>query len=257
MKDLKLRLQELKETLNLYNYQYYVLDAPSVPDSEFDRLFHELKQIESDNPSLITKDSPTQRVGAEPLASFEQIQHKVPMLSLDNAFSNEDLQQFHKRILKLLPDNESIEFALEPKLDGVAISLYYEFGELVYGATRGDGKTGEDITSNVRTIKSIPLVLRGTEYPEQLEVRGEIFMPADSFEALNQKAIKEGSKPFVNPRNAASGSLRQLDPKITASRKLKLCAYGVGFSSTDGIAVTHFACLFKLLEYRFNRLIVK
>ncbi len=252
MKDLKLRLQELKETLNLYNYQYYVLDAPSVPDSEFDRLFHELKQIESDNPSLITKDSPTQRVGAEPLASFEQIQHKVPMLSLDNAFSYEDLQQFHKRILKLLPDNESIEFALEPKLDGVAISLYYEFGELVYGATRGDGKTGEDITSNVRTIKSIPLVLRGTEYPEQLEVRGEIFMPADSFEALNQKAIKEGSKPFVNPRNAASGSLRQLDPKITASRKLKLCAYGVGFSSTDGIADTHFESLIKLNEWGFH-----
>ena len=197
MEDPKIRLKQLKDALNQYNYQYYILDESSIPDSEYDRLFQELKQLEDAHPNLITQDSPTQRVGAEPLSAFKQIKHKVPMLSLDNAFSYEDLQQFHKRITKLLSDDGThieIEFTLEPKLDGVAVSLFYEFGRLVYGATRGDGKVGEDITHNVRTINSIPLILRGSEYPEQLEVRGEIFMPSASFENLNQKAVLEKSQ---------------------------------------------------------------
>tara|TARA_R110002072_G_scaffold89737_9_gene201047 strand:- start:31689 stop:33716 length:2028 start_codon:yes stop_codon:yes gene_type:complete len=255
MEDPKIRLKQLKDALNQYNYQYYILDESSIPDSEYDRLFQELKQLEDAHPNLITQDSPTQRVGAEPLSAFKQIKHKVPMLSLDNAFSYEDLQQFHKRITKLLSDDGThieIEFTLEPKLDGVAVSLFYEFGRLVYGATRGDGKVGEDITHNVRTINSIPLILRGSEYPEQLEVRGEIFMPSASFENLNQKAVLEGSKTFVNPRNAASGSLRQLDSKITASRKLKMCAYGLGVTNPEKIADTHYESLLKLKEWGFH-----
>tara|TARA_R110001592_G_scaffold6853_1_gene37815 strand:- start:33294 stop:35327 length:2034 start_codon:yes stop_codon:yes gene_type:complete len=256
MIDLNEKLKQLRDQLNQYNYQYYVLDDPTVPDSEYDRLFHELKNLEDLNPGLITKDSPTQRVGATPLAVFEQIEHKVPMLSLDNAFTSEDLSQFYKRISKLLVNHDmqsdSIEFTVEPKLDGVAVSLFYVSGKLVYGATRGDGKVGEDITQNVRTIKSIPLVLRGQGYPDELEVRGEIFMPSASFDTLNQEAQVQGTKVFVNPRNAAAGSLRQLDSKITANRRLKMCAYGVGFSSIGQITTTHFESLKQLKEWGFH-----
>lgn len=250
------RLKQLREQLNQYNYQYYVLDSPVVPDAEYDRLFHELKKLEQDNPQLINEDSPTQRVGAQPLEAFKQIEHKVPMLSLDNAFSSEDLSQFHKRISKLLEGQgllgDFIELTVEPKLDGVAVSLFYKSGKLVYGATRGDGKTGEDITQNVRTINSIPLILRGHDYPDELEVRGEIFMPLASFNALNEQAQNQNTKAFVNPRNAASGSLRQLDARITASRQLKMCAYGVGFTSTGHVESTHFESLKRLNEWGFH-----
>ena len=256
MIDLLDRLKQLREQLNQYNYQYYVLDSPTVPDAEYDRLFHELKLLEEDNPELIIEDSPTQRVGAQPLTAFNQIVHKVPMLSLDNAFSAEDLSQFYKRITKLLDGHgllaDSIELTVEPKLDGVAVSLFYKSGKLVYGATRGDGKTGEDITQNVRTINSIPLALRGQDYPDELEVSGEIFMPLASFNAHNEQAQNQNTKAFVNPRNAASGSLRQLDSRITASRQLKMCAYGVGFTSTGHIESTHFESLKRLNEWGFH-----
>lgn len=223
-------ISQLREQLQQHNYQYYVLDNPIVPDAEYDRLFHQLKALEEENPALITPDSPTQRVGAQPLAAFGQISHEMPMLSLDNAFSEEDMQAFSKRIkdrLKLA-DSEVIEFACEPKLDGIAVSLMYEDGVLVRGATRGDGATGEDITLNVRTIPSIPLRLLGSGCPARLEVRGEIYMPKQGFEQLNQLAEQRGDKPFVNPRNAAAGSLRQLDPKVTATRPLEMCCYSVG-----------------------------
>lgn len=255
MDELQVHIHQLRSILNTYNYQYYVLDNPSVPDAEYDRLFHELKAIEDANPDLITDDSPTQRVGATPLAAFKQIEHKLPMLSLDNAFSEDDLEQFKKRISKILYESDQepeIEFTLEPKLDGVAVSLLYRSGKLVYGATRGDGKTGEDITHNVRTINSIPLSLRGDDYPEELEVRGEIFMPSKSFNMLNEQALKDGTKAFVNPRNAASGSLRQLDPRITASRQLKMCAYGIGHTSNGHIENTHYDSLLKLNQWGFH-----
>lgn len=255
MDELFKQIEQLRDQLNAYNYQYYVLDDPSVPDAEYDRLFQQLKKIEDENPELITVDSPTQRVGAEPLTEFKQIEHKVPMLSLDNAFSSEDLENFNKRISKILFENEldqSIEFSLEPKLDGVAVSLFYQDGKLVYGATRGDGKTGEDITHNVRTINSIPLTLRGKAFPSELEVRGEIFMPSKSFDMLNAKALETGTKIFVNPRNAASGSLRQLDPRITASRQLKMCAYGIGHTSKGHISDSHFNSLKMLNNWGFH-----
>ncbi len=247
------KLQHLREQINQYNYQYYVLDEPTVPDAEYDRLFQEIIKIEESHPHLITDDSPTQRVGAQPLASFKQINHKIPMLSLDNAFSSDDLHQFYKRIKKLLGDQTTFtELTVEPKLDGVAVSLFYRGGRLVYGATRGDGKTGEDITQNVRTIKSIPLFLMGNNFPDELEVRGEIYMPLVSFYALNKKAQDDGAKQFVNPRNAASGSLRQLDSKITASRNLKMTAYGIGYSNVDKVEDTHYKSLIKLREWGFH-----
>lgn len=257
MDSIQEQVKTLRKTLDTYNYEYYVQDNPSVPDAEYDRLFHQLKKIEQQHPELVTADSPTQRVGAAPLTEFKQIEHKVAMLSLDNAFSEEDLEQFCTRVLKTLFDEESVddksvEFALEPKLDGVAVSLLYKAGQLVYGATRGDGKTGEDITHNVRTINSIPLTLRGEGFPDELEVRGEIFMPTDSFEALNQKALSDGTKRFVNPRNAASGSLRQLDPRITATRKLKMCAYGIGHTSAGHVADNHYESLVLLNRWGFH-----
>lgn len=249
------QIKALREQIDLYNYQYYVLDDPSVPDAEYDRLFQQLKQLETAHPEYISSDSPTQRVGAQPLEVFSQIEHKLPMLSLDNAFSLEDLEHFHSRISKILNEQAGkadIEYVLEPKLDGVAVSLYYKHGKLIYGATRGDGKTGEDITHNVRTIHSVPLTLRGQDFPDELEVRGEIVMPKSAFKALNEQAQIQGTKTFVNPRNAASGSLRQLDPKITASRNLKLFAYGVGFCDAGTIATTHFESLKLLKDWGFN-----
>lgn len=247
---------ELREKINRYNYQYYVLDDPSVPDAEYDRLFQSLIKLEEAHPELITAESPTQRVGAKPLEQFKQIEHKMPMLSLDNAFSNEELEHFNQRVMKLLSEDvgsPSIypEYVLEPKLDGVAVSLFYQYGKLIYGATRGDGKTGEDISHNVRTIYSVPLTLQGKGFPDELEVRGEIVMPKQAFERLNEQAIVQGSKTFVNPRNAAAGSLRQLDPKITANRQLKLFAYGVGYSSIGTIAANHFQSLQFLKEWGF------
>ena len=221
------RVDTLREEINLHNYSYYVLDNPDVPDSEYDRLLRELNDIEQQYPELITSDSPTQRVGATPLDSFSEVKHEVPMLSLGNAFSDDDMSDFDRRIRETVDDN-NIEYAAEPKLDGLAISLLYEKGVLVRAATRGDGRTGEDVTLNIRTIDAIPLKLRGDDFPPVIEVRGEVVMPKLGFNKLNKQQLDKGEKPFVNPRNAAAGSLRQLDPKITATRPLSFYSYGIG-----------------------------
>lgn len=221
------RLQQLKDQLAYHNQQYYVLDNPSIPDADYDQLFLELKQIEQQHPELITADSPTQRVGAAPLSKFGQISHQVAMLSLDNAFDADDFAAFYKRMADRIDAGKDFEFCAEPKLDGLAVSIRYEQGLLVQAATRGDGFTGEDITANVKTIRAVPLKLQG-DVPAVLEVRGEVFMPLAGFEAMNDKARASGDKVFANPRNAAAGSLRQLDPKITATRPLMFYAYAVG-----------------------------
>ncbi len=230
------RCQRLKDDLNQHNHAYYVLDDPSIPDSEYDRLMRELQAIEQEFPQLLTADSPSQRVGGVALDSFSQVVHAVPMLSLDNAFSDTEMVDFDRRIKERinLSASQQMTYACEPKLDGVAVSVLYKNGVLERAATRGDGSVGEDITANVRTIKSIPLRLQGDKLPNILEVRGEIYMPKDGFNRLNQKAKQAGEKPFVNPRNAAAGSLRQLDSKITATRPLEMCAYSVGqFEGVD------------------------
>jgi DNA ligase (NAD+) len=219
----------LREQLNGWNYQYYVLDEPTVPDAEYDRCMARLQEVESAYPELIQADSPTQRVGATPVSQFGQVAHEMPMLSLDNAFEAQDMREFNRRLLdRLGADAEPLEFACEPKLDGIAVSLLYRDGLLERGATRGDGSTGENITHNVRTIPSIPLHLRGSGYPAVLEVRGEIYIPREGFEQLNERARRQGEKTFVNPRNAAAGSLRQLDAQVTAQRPLQMCCYSVG-----------------------------
>ena len=221
------RISQLKAELEQHNYRYYVLDDPTVPDAEYDRLMRELRDLEAAHPDLITPDSPSQRVGAEPLAAFAEVIHSVPMLSLDNAFSDDSVQNFDRRIREHL-EVEQVTYSAEPKLDGLAVSLRYENGRLVRSATRGDGARGEDISHNIRTIKAIPLRLRGNHPPPVLEVRGEVFMPKAGFEQLNERARARGEKTFANPRNAAAGSLRQLDPKITAQRPLDMFCYGIG-----------------------------
>ncbi|WP_245399607.1 NAD-dependent DNA ligase LigA [Atopomonas sediminilitoris] len=232
------RINALRAQLHQHNHNYYVLDAPSIPDAEYDRLFRELQQLELEHPDAVTNDSPTQRVGGAALKTFSQVQHEVPMLSLGNAFAEQDLHDFVRRVREglgdLLPAGDlfgggaEVAFTCEPKLDGLAVSLLYEEGVLTRGATRGDGSTGEDITINVRTIRNVPLKLQGSDWPPVLEVRGEVYISHAGFAALNQRALAEGSKVFANPRNAAAGSLRQLDSKITASRPLEFCAYGFG-----------------------------
>ena len=224
----KNKIAKLKSTLEEYNYRYYVLDDPSVPDSEYDRLMRELIKLEKEFPQLITKDSPTQRVSGTPLSEFKKVIHKIPMLSLNDVFSLEELEDFGKRVHQRLEISKPIQFSGEPKLDGLAISLLYINGVFTQGATRGDGSVGEDVTNNVRTIKNLPLKLRGAGWPERLEVRGEVLMPKSSFEKLNKEAIKNHQKPFVNPRNAAAGSLRQLDARITAKRELMVYCYALG-----------------------------
>jgi len=223
------RVASLHQQINLFNHQYYVLDQPTVPDAEYDRLMRELIEIEHEKPALKTVDSPSQKVGGEALKAFTQVVHQLPMLSLDNVFSEQEWQAFVKRVQDRLKNHSTLQFCAEPKLDGLAVSLRYEYGVLVQAATRGDGATGENITENIRTIKSIPLRLQGNDFPEVLEVRGEVFMPKASFEALNEFAKSKGEKIFANPRNAAAGSLRQLDSKITAKRNLAFYAYGIGF----------------------------
>ncbi|WP_317929242.1 NAD-dependent DNA ligase LigA [Halioxenophilus sp. WMMB6] len=246
------QVAKLRSTLDQYSYEYYVQDNPSVPDAEYDSLYQQLVTLERAHPELVTPDSPTQRVGAAPLSEFVSVAHEMPMLSLDNAFSDEDMQDFERRISDRLKSQETIEFACEPKLDGIAVSLLYEEGLLVRGATRGDGQNGEDITLNVRTIKSIPLKLRGEGYPRRLEVRGEIYMPKQGFEALNEQARSSGGKVFVNPRNAAAGSLRVLDSNITASRPLELCTYSVGVVAEGALPNTHTAVLEALSGWGFR-----
>lgn len=236
------QLEHLREKLREYEYHYHVLDNPLVPDAEYDRLMNELKNLEWQHPELITSDSPTQRVGAKPLDGFAQITHETPMLSLDNAFSDDDLTGFLRRIEDRIAINSNqIEFCCEPKLDGLAVSILYVDGVLTQAATRGDGTTGEDITANIRTIRNIPLKLKSSNPPHRLEVRGEVFMPQQGFEQLNEKALAKGEKTFANPRNAAAGSLRQLDPKITRQRPLMLNAYNIGvYESDDELPTTHF-----------------
>jgi DNA ligase (NAD+) len=221
------RVTELRETISQHNYQYYVLDDPDIPDSEYDRLLRELNDIETRFPGLITSASPTQRVGATPLSEFDEVTHTIPMLSLANAFDEDEMQAFNKRINDRL-ETESVVFSGETKLDGLAVSIRYENSELKIAATRGDGSTGENITHNIRTIQKIPLNLRGEKLPEVLEVRGEVFMTHKGFQELNNKQREKDEKLFANPRNAAAGSLRQLDPKVTAQRPLSFFAYGIG-----------------------------
>lgn len=219
---------QLRQQINHHNHRYYVLDEPDIPDSEYDKLLARLQTLESEFPQLLTEDSPTQRVGGAPLKAFGQVRHELPMLSLDNAFDEEDQADFNRRIKERLGIDEEIEYACEPKLDGIAVSLLYQDGVLVTGATRGDGTTGEDITRNIRTIAAIPLRLMGHDWPRRLEVRGEVYMPKDGFARLNQRALARGEKTFVNPRNAAAGSLRQLDSRITAGRPLTIYCYSAG-----------------------------
>ena len=226
----KKKVESLRSQIRHHNYQYHVLDDPAVPDAEYDRVVRELQALEKSHPELVTADSPTQRVGAEPIKAFGTVPHTLPMLSLDNAFSEDELNDFHRRVterLELAVD-ANLNYAAEPKLDGAAVSLRYEKGQLVRGATRGDGTTGEDITHNVRTIDAVPLKLLNKGFPATLEVRGEVFMPRDGFKAYNEQAVKKGEKTFVNPRNAAAGSLRQLDPRLTAERPLDIYVYSVG-----------------------------
>lgn len=231
------RARELRERLDRYNYEYYVLDAPSVPDAEYDRRLRELAALEEEYPALVTPDSPTRRVGAAPVSELPEVRHAVPMLSLDNAFTDEELREFHRRVVEGLDLDEEaaarFAYSAEPKLDGTAVSLRYEDGRLVTGATRGDGTTGEDVTHNLRTVKSVPLALRAERPPPVLEVRGEVYMSKAGFEALNRAAAESGEKTYVNPRNAAAGSLRRLDSRVTAKQPLALFAYGVG--ATEGV----------------------
>lgn len=235
------RIQALRAELDEHNYRYYVLDEPSVPDAEYDRLFRELQALEAEHPELVTPDSPTQRVGGEALSAFGEVRHEVPMLSLGNAFEEEDLLAFDRSVQSglglsggdLFGGGAAVEYSCEPKLDGLAVSLLYRNGVLERGATRGDGTTGEDISANVRTIRNVPLKLKGEGWPQVLEVRGEVYMPKAGFEELNARQAESGGKTFANPRNAAAGSLRQLDPKITASRPLEFCCYGIGQVSAE------------------------
>ena len=238
---LQQQIDTLRQDLRRYEYEYHVLDNPTIPDAEYDRLFHQLKALEAAYPELITADSPTQRVGAKPLSGFAQIRHEIPMLSLDNAFSDEEFYAFVKRIEdRLIRLPEPLTFCCEPKLDGLAVSILYVNGVLTQAATRGDGTTGEDITANIRTIRNIPLQLLMDNPPTRLEVRGEVFMPHAGFERLNQQALEKGEKTFANPRNAAAGSLRQLDPKITSKRPLVLNAYGIGIAEGVDLPNTHY-----------------
>ena len=221
------RITELREAIRGHDHRYYVLDDPAITDAEYDRLFRELEDLEQAFPDLITDDSPTQRVGGEPLAAFSEVQHEQPMLSLSNAFDEDELRDFDRRVRDRLAV-DTLVYDAEPKLDGLAISLLYEEGVLIRGATRGDGTTGEDVTMNVRTVASIPLKLRGEGWPRRLEVRGEVYMTKQAFRRLNEHQARQGAKQFANPRNAAAGSMRQLDPSIAASRKLDFFAYAVG-----------------------------
>jgi DNA ligase (NAD+) len=237
--------EQLREQINHHNYLYYVLDAPEIPDAEFDRLLRELEAIEADHPELVTADSPTQRVGAAPLKAFGEVKHELPMLSLANAFSEEEMQAFDKRVRDGL-GVDKVEYAAEPKMDGLAISLLYEDGVLVRAATRGDGRVGEDVTQNVRTIGAVPLRLQGKQVPSRLEVRGEVYMSKQGFADLNEAQRSKGEKEFANPRNAAAGSLRQLDSKITATRPLTMYCYGVGLVAGGNVADNHIAILKQL-----------
>ena len=248
----KKEIGELTKVLEGHNYKYYVLDEPTLSDTEYDRLFRQLEELEADHPELVIPESPTQRVGAEPSKEFGSVKHTIPLLSLANAMDENELRDFDVSVKKILEFEGEVEYAAEPKLDGLAVELVYENGKFVSGSTRGDGVTGEDITTNLRTVKSIPLRLRAgiTKIPSLLEVRGEVFLSIKSFRELNEHQEVKGDKLFANPRNAAAGSLRQLDPKITASRPLSILCYGVG--ATEGFnSGNHWETLNRLKELGF------
>jgi DNA ligase (NAD+) len=246
--DAQRRVAALREQLNRHNHDYYVLDQPTIPDAEYDKLFQELVGIEAAFPELVTADSPTRRVGAAPHAAFAEAKHRVPMLSLNNAFDDADIEAFDKRVRETL-DVAEVEYFCELKFDGLAVNLSYENGLLVRGATRGDGSAGEDVTANLRTIKSIPLRLIGHAVPEIIEIRGEVIMFKKDFDEMNRRQRDADEKEYVNPRNAAAGALRQLDPQMTAQRPLRFFAYGVGESTGPNIAMTHAELLARFREF--------
>jgi DNA ligase (NAD+) len=244
------RIADLRRQLEDANHRYHVLDEPNIPDAEYDRLLRELDELEAAHPELVTADSPTQRVGNAPAGKFAEVRHAIPMLSLGNAFSDEEVEDFVRRIADKLK-RPTLLFSAEPKLDGLAISLRYEGGAFVQGATRGDGATGEDVTLNLRTVKAIPLRLRGKGWPDVLEVRGEVYMPRADFETYNEHARLHGGKVLANPRNGAAGSLRQLDPRITAQRPLAFFAYGTGLVEGGELPDSHSATLKQLRAWGF------
>lgn len=246
------RVDSLRATLEDHNYYYYVQDDPRIPDAEYDRLFRELQKLEAEHPELATEDSPTRRVGSSAETSFEEVTHRLPMLSLDNAFSEDELRDFDRRVRDRLGEDGAIEYVCEPKLDGLAVSLHYEKGTLTRAATRGDGYTGEDITANIRTIPSVPLKLRGSGYPDLVEVRGEVYMPRAGFEKLNERLSEQGEKTFVNPRNAAAGSLRQKKSTVTARRPLELCAYSMAVTDESVLPETHWDSLQLVRDWGFR-----
>ncbi|MCK6687537.1 NAD-dependent DNA ligase LigA [Enterobacter asburiae] len=251
MDSIEKQLTELRTTLRHHEYLYHVMDAPEVPDAEYDRLMRELRELEAQHPELITPDSPTQRVGAEPLGAFGQVRHEMPMLSLDNVFDEDSFLAFSKRVQNRIRKVDAITYCCELKFDGLAVNLLYVNGRLRHAATRGDGTIGEDITSNIKTIKAIPLVLLGKDVPSRIEVRGEVFITQKNFEEMNNEARRKGQKVFANPRNAAAGSLRQLDPKVTAKRSLTFCCYGTGVIEGIEFPGTHIERLQKLREMGF------
>jgi DNA ligase (NAD+) len=245
------RARELHQQLHEHNYRYYTQDDPLISDAEYDQLLRELQTLETKYPELISADSPTRRVGAAPLKEFGEVRHEMRMLSLDNSFTDEELADFDRRVRERLGE-DVVEYAAEPKLDGLAVSLLYQDGQLLRAATRGDGETGENVTENVRTMASVPLKLVGKGIPEMLEVRGEVYLSHAGFETLNQLAAAEGQKPFVNPRNAAAGSLRQLDSSITARRPLEMFCYGVGKVAGGALANTHVEILAQLQQWHLR-----
>ena len=249
--DVVSRIEALKAALHHHNYQYHALDAPIIADFEYDQLFQSLLALEKAHPDLLTKDSPTQRVGSEPLAGFAQIQHALPMLSLDNAFNAVDIADFHERVAERL-GQVHVRYCAEPKIDGVAISLLYDGGRFIRAATRGDGLTGEDVTMNARTIEAIPLVLQGEDFPDRLEVRGEVYLAKAVFNDLNHALIEQGEKPFANPRNAAAGSMRQLDSRLTAKRRLTMFAYSVGLVEGGNLPSEHYELMQQLRVWGFR-----
>lgn len=246
------RVEELRSLIEEHNYHYYVLDDPSIPDAEYDRLFRELQALEAEYPELASDDSPSRRVGSSAETSFEEVVHRIPMLSLDNAFSEDELRDFDRRVRERLDAVEDIEYVCEPKLDGLAVSLHYEQGRLTKAATRGDGYAGEDITANIRTIPSVPLKLRGEGVPDLVEVRGEVYMPKAGFDKLNKRLLDQGEKTFVNPRNAAAGSLRQKKSTITAKRPLEMCAYSVAVVDERDLPDNHWAGLQQVKSWGFR-----
>ncbi|MDH3980883.1 MAG: NAD-dependent DNA ligase LigA, partial [Gammaproteobacteria bacterium] len=247
----RIRARDLHDQLHEHNYHYYVKDEPLISDAQYDELLRELQALEQQYPDLCTPDSPTQRVGAPPLKAFGEVRHEMRMLSLDNAFSDEELADFDRRVRELL-GTDTVDYAAEPKLDGLAVSLLYRDGVLVRAATRGDGSSGEDVTQNVRTIAGVPLKLAGSRIPQLLEVRGEVYLSHKGFEALNRQQEAQDLKQFVNPRNAAAGSLRQLDPAVTAQRPLEMFCYGVGKVEGGTLAATHAGILAQLQSWRLR-----